>query len=215
MKLRPTSSVCIVLLALAGTLAFAQQPQQPQQSPVSQPSNPPTHRRDGGRPSFGVRNDLPPTLSSMPPGIWWHSPHLTQVLALSADQQKRMDDIVHQNHQQIASLSADMHRQAALLQTMLDANPFDAAKAGTQITRVAQSRAAEEEAVARMLLGIRTVLSADQWTKLQVESSQWQAQHPDNRHWQGAPGSKPGGQHTFPGRPGNGAQPPQPVQPPA
>jgi hypothetical protein len=49
---------------------------------------------------------------------------------------------------------------------MLSAKPLDVAKASAQIDKVAQARADLEKANAKMLLSIRGVLTADQWTKL-------------------------------------------------
>jgi Spy/CpxP family protein refolding chaperone len=49
---------------------------------------------------------------------------------------------------------------------MLSANPPDMTKTMAQIDKVAQARADLEKANARMLLGIRVLLTPDQWTKL-------------------------------------------------
>jgi Spy/CpxP family protein refolding chaperone len=73
---------------------------------------------------------------------------------------------------------------------MLAANPPDTNKILAQIDHTAQARAELEKANAKMLLGIRNVLTPDQWTKLQTEQR-------DNRHSRmmkrdGGPGG-PGG----------------------
>jgi protein CpxP len=54
-----------------------------------------------------------------------------------------------------------------LLEPLMDAERLDEAKTLVQIDRVAQARAELEKANARMLLGIRQVMTADQWSKLQ------------------------------------------------
>jgi Spy/CpxP family protein refolding chaperone len=53
-----------------------------------------------------------------------------------------------------------------MLEPLLSANPPDTTKAMAQIDKVAEARAELEKANAKMLLGIRGVLTPDQWTKL-------------------------------------------------
>ena len=84
---------------------------------------------------------------------------------------------------------------------MLSANPPDTNKVLSQIDHTAQARAELEKANARMLLGIRGVLTPDQWTKLQAEGR-------DRRHMRedrgrpGGPGGPGGNQQGAPGGPG-------------
>jgi len=101
--------------------------------------------------------------------MWWKSPDLVQKLNITSDQQKRMDDIFQQSRLQLIDLKANVEKQEVLLEPMLDANPPDTNKILAQIDKTAQARAELEKANARMLLGIRTVLTPDQWTKLQAE----------------------------------------------
>jgi hypothetical protein len=101
--------------------------------------------------------------------MWWKNPDLVQKLTLTADQQKKMDDIFQQARLQLIDLKANVEKQEVLLEPMLSANPPDTNKVLAQIDAVASARAELEKANARMLLSIRGVLSADQWTKLQAE----------------------------------------------
>jgi Spy/CpxP family protein refolding chaperone len=113
----------------------------------------------------GTRADL----RIAPPGMWWKNPDIIQKLSLTADQQKRMDDIFQQSRLQLIDLKANVEKQEVTLEPMLSANPPDTNKVLGQIDKVASARAELEKANAKMLLGIRGVLSADQWTKLQAE----------------------------------------------
>lgn len=110
-----------------------------------------------------------PDLRIAPPGMWWKNPDIVQKLTLTSDQQKRMDDIFQQSRLQLIDLKANVEKQEVMLEPMLSANPPDTNKVLAQIDHVAGARAELEKANARMLLGIRGVLSADQWTKLQAE----------------------------------------------
>jgi Spy/CpxP family protein refolding chaperone len=129
-----------------------------------------------------------------PPGIWWHNPDLVQKLTLTPDQQKRMDDILQQSRLQLIDLRANVEKQELLMEPMLAANPPDTNKVLAQIDRTAQARAELEKANAKMLLGIRNVLTPDQWTKLQAEER-------DNRRTRMMHGGSRGSGSAAPGGP--------------
>jgi Spy/CpxP family protein refolding chaperone len=152
---------------------------------------------DGGP---GSRADL----RIAPPGMWWKSPDLAQKLSLTTDQQKRMDDIFQQSRLQLIDLKANVEKQEVMLEPMLAANPPDTNKVLAQIDHVASARAELEKANARMLLGIRGVLSADQWTKLQAEQRENRRMMFRFQPGPGGPGFKgpegfkgPGGPESF------------------
>jgi Spy/CpxP family protein refolding chaperone len=152
---------------LLGTLAVAQQP-----DPASASTPPPAP--DGGprqmqRMRVITTDGMHSQVRIGPPGIWWKNPDIIQKLTITPDQQKRMDDIFQQSRLQLIDLKAAVEKQEVLLEPMLAANPPDTNKILAQIDKTAQARAELEKANAKMLLGIRTVLTPDQWTKLQAE----------------------------------------------
>jgi Spy/CpxP family protein refolding chaperone len=93
---------------------------------------------------------------------------MQQKLSLSADQQKRMDDIFQQNRLKLIDLHANVEKQEAQLDPLLSSDQPDEGQVIAQIDRVAQARADLEKQNARMLLGLRRVLTADQWQKLKA-----------------------------------------------
>ncbi len=188
------TTVCATVLL--GTLAFAQQPDTPavpEPPPAAAPGQPPRPKmvRDVRIVRSDRSDDMRTGFRMGPPGMWWKNPDLVQKLSLTADQQKRMDDIFQQSRLQLIDLKASLERQEVTLEPMLDANPPDTNKILAQIDKTAQARAELEKGNARMLLGIRNVLTPDQWTKLQASER-------DNRHIIIRKG--PGG----PGEPGTG-----------
>jgi Spy/CpxP family protein refolding chaperone len=124
------------------------------------PGGPGGHFRGGEHGSMGGDFRIAPA------GTWWKNPRVVERLSLTADQTKKMDDIVQQSRLQLIDLRANLEKQQLMLEPMLSANPLDTAKASAQIDKVAQARADLEKSNARMLLGIRGVLTPDQWTKL-------------------------------------------------
>ena len=183
------------LVVLCGSSALAQQTTAPAAPPSTAIHTQKFVRGDvqfrgpggPGDPGPGPRTEL----RVGPPGMWWKNPDIVQKLTLTADQQKRMDDIFQQTRLQLIDLKANVEKQEVLLEPMLSANPPDTNKVLAQIDHVASARAELEKANARMLLNIRGVLSSDQWTKLQAE-------HQDQKFMRG-----PGG----PGGPGGGPGP--------
>ena len=105
-----------------------------------------------------------------PPGKWWSDPRFVQMLDLTPDQQSRMNDIFNQNRLKLIDLSAALQKEEAVLEPLLAADRPDEPKILLQIDRVVQARAELEKANARMLLGLRGVLTPEQWKRLQADA---------------------------------------------
>jgi periplasmic protein CpxP/Spy len=109
------------------------------------------------------------TFHAMPPGRWWTDPGLVQRIGLTPDQQKKIDGIFQQSRLKLIDLSAGLQKEETVLEPLLEADRPEEATILLQIDRIAQARAELEKANARMLLGFRSVLSQDQWKKLQAD----------------------------------------------
>jgi Spy/CpxP family protein refolding chaperone len=103
-------------------------------------------------------------------GRWWKNPQMVEKLGVTADQQTKMDDIFQQHRLKLIDVTAAVEREEVTLEPMMAADQPDEAKILAQIDKVAQARAELEKANARMLLGIRRILTPDQWKKLQAET---------------------------------------------
>jgi Spy/CpxP family protein refolding chaperone len=103
-----------------------------------------------------------------PRGRWWNNPETAQKVGLSADQQKKMDDIFLQSRLKLIDEHAAVEKEEAILEPLLSAEQPDESRILAQIDKVAQSRAELEKANARMLLGLRGVLTTAQWKTLQT-----------------------------------------------
>jgi Spy/CpxP family protein refolding chaperone len=179
--------------ALSASFSFAQQPDGGPPPPSSGPLRGSFDRGAMMANRGGDRGGMRSGFRILPPGIWWRNPDLIQKLTLTADQQKRMDDLFQQSRIQLVHIKASLEEQQILLEPMLNANPPDSAKALAQIGRIADTRAELEKANAKMLLGIREVLTPDQWTKLQAEGREnrhraWRGRTPDDHSRPTAPG---------------------------
>jgi len=164
-------------LLLAGAAAFAQPMPPPAEQPlmaamVAEQEPPPPGqgpRHDGPPPPHANRPPMERAFHG-PPGRWWNNPEMAQKIGLSADQQKKMDDIFQQMRLRLIDLNAALQKEETIMEPLMSADTPDEGKVLAQIDRVAQARAELEKANARMLLGIRRVLTADQWKKFQAEA---------------------------------------------
>jgi Spy/CpxP family protein refolding chaperone len=135
-------------------------------------------------------------------GKWWDNPEMVKKLVLTAEQQKKMDDVFQQYKLKLIDLEAPLQKEEVILDGLMRGPQLDDAKILPSVDRIAQDRAELEKANARMLLGIRHVLTPEQWTQLQAERSSGPPQGGRN----GGPGG-PGGN----GRRGGGGPPPRPL----
>jgi Spy/CpxP family protein refolding chaperone len=151
------------------------------------------------------------SMGIVPPGTWWKNSDIITALSLTADQQKKMDDMFLQSRIALIHLHASLEEEQLKLESLLNVNPLDQTRALAQISKIADLRADLEKANAKMLLGLRSVLTADQWTKLQAQ------QHAHNDRPKDEHRSQERGQdHGRPGpRGANGPQngPPPPAAP--
>jgi periplasmic protein CpxP/Spy len=116
------------------------------------------------------RASRPPMERSMPPGRWWDNPAMVQRLALNSDQQKKIDDTFQQNRLRLVDLNATLQKEEIIMEPLMQADTPDESRILAQIDKVAQARAELEKANARFLLGIRRILTQDQWKKLQTDT---------------------------------------------
>ena len=140
-----------------------------------------------------------------PRGKWWDNPEIAQKLTLSADQQKKMDDIFLQSRLKLIDEHASVEKEEAILEPLLSAEQPDESRILAQIDKVAQSRAELEKANARMLLGLRGVLTTAQWKTLQT-LGQERREHFERREQDGPRGRR---------APGGNGPPPSPSGAPA
>ncbi len=130
--------------------------------PPMQPNRPPMERAFEGRGGMGHEGT----------GRWWDNPQVAKDLNLAPDQKQKMDDIFQQSRLKLIDLHAALQKEEVTLDPLINADSPDETKILTQIDKVAQARAELEKSNARMLLSVRQVLTADQWTKLKAARAQ-------------------------------------------
>ena len=92
---------------------------------------------------------------------------MVERLGLTPEQQKKMDDVFQQSRVKLIDLTASLDKEEATLEPLVSSEQPDLDKIRTQINRVADARSELEKANANMLLGLRLLLTPDQWKSLQ------------------------------------------------
>lgn len=113
-----------------------------------------------GRHEMGMRHDRGEH------GEWWKNPELAKRIGITPDQTKKLDELSFQGKMNMIHLHAALEEQELMMKPIMEAPTVDQKKADLQIDKVADARAALEKAAAKQKLAMRTVLTADQWTKL-------------------------------------------------
>jgi periplasmic protein CpxP/Spy len=127
----------------------------------------------GPAPMEGRRPPMERAFHLGPHGRWWNNPEWVQKLGLTSDQQKKMEAIFEQSRPNLMDLLSAVHKEETAMEPLLAADQPDEGKIVAQIDRVAQARAELEKANARMLLGLRRVLTPDQWKTLQADAPRY------------------------------------------
>jgi Spy/CpxP family protein refolding chaperone len=87
-------------------------------------------------------------------------------IGVSDDQVAKIEKIFQDHRLQLIDLHADLEKQEAMLEPLVEADQPQESQVVAQIDKVAQARANLEKSDAVMLLAIRRVLTVDQWKKL-------------------------------------------------
>ena len=124
----------------------------------------------GPPPMEGRRPPMERAFHLGPRGRWWNNPEFVQKLNLTGDQQKKMETVFEQSRPALMDLSGSVRKEEMAMGPLLSADPPDETRILAQIDRVAQARAELEKANARMLLGLRRVLTPEQWKTLQADA---------------------------------------------
>jgi Spy/CpxP family protein refolding chaperone len=105
----------------------------------------------------------------MPPGKWWDKSDMIKKLKLKTDQRKKMDEVFQELRGKLMELNISVDKEEAALEPQMEAGQLDDSKILPQIDRIAQTRAELEKVEARLVLGLRHVLTAEQWKMLQSD----------------------------------------------
>ncbi len=151
----------LVIALLVPAVAFAQMP-----VPAPVPAvgvAPPMEYQHGAE----MRQPTPPPdPPRMDLGKWWKNSDVVRELQLTEAQITQIEQNFLEHRLKLIDLKADVERNEARLQPLIEADRPDEAKVSAQIDLLLAARGKLEKENAMMMLSIRRVLSIEQWKKL-------------------------------------------------
>ena len=110
-------------------------------------------------------------------GKWWKNSEIVRELGLAEGQINQIEQTFLEHRLKLIDLRAELERQEARLQPLIEADQPDEPKVSAQIDLVLAARGKLEKANAMMMLAIRRVLSVEQWKKLQTIQQERERRH--------------------------------------
>ena len=160
----------LVLLASASLMA------QDGQGPATPPPGGPGGQWGGGGRMKRLGPDGPGPRMKMPGpagmpggGKWWKNSDVVKDLGLTDTQVNQVEKTFQDHRMQLVDLRATLEKAELGLEPMMQADQPNEQQVSAQIDKIAQARAALEKSNAMMLLGVRRILTVDQWKKLQAQ----------------------------------------------
>jgi len=152
--------VLAILVMYAGS-AMAQTPVTEQQ-PLARPQTTRPLTEPAPHP-VGKGQPMPPAAL----GKWWKDSAIVNELQLTPEQISQLEKSFFDHRLKLITLNAALQVAETQLEALLDADRPEEAKVVAQIDQVTQARGNLEKQNALMMLGVRRVLSVEQWKKLQ------------------------------------------------
>jgi hypothetical protein len=103
---------------------------------------------------------------NLPPGKWWRRPEVIRFLALSAEQQDRLERVFTTSAGDLIDLRADVDKQSIALRAALDRPQLDRDQVRQLAQRVNEARGRLFQRELMMLVEMRAVLTDMQWNRM-------------------------------------------------
>ncbi len=133
----------------------------------------------------------PPPPAGHDLGKWWKNSEIARELGLSDAQINQIEQSFLEQRLKLIDLHAELEKQEARLQPLIEADQPDEAKVSAQIDQVLAARGRLEKANAMMMLSIRRVLTVEQWKKLQAIQQEHERMHRRMAPFGPPPGAPP------------------------
>ncbi|HSE62975.1 MAG TPA: periplasmic heavy metal sensor [Thermoanaerobaculia bacterium] len=105
-------------------------------------------------------------LPELPEGKWWKRPRIASAIALTPDQESRIDGIFSKARPLLIDLKADLERKQGDLQDSLEDANADRRAVAARVDAVEDARAELQKARILMILDVKQVLRPEQWERL-------------------------------------------------
>lgn len=130
----------------------------------------------------------------MPPGKWWRRAEVAERLALTSDQQLRLDEVFRNNAKDLIDLKGEMEKRSIDLRGELEQPELNRTEVQKAAARVSEARGRLFEREVMMLVEMRSVLNEQQWARMRQRLEGPGDQRPQQRP------QRPGSQRRRPDR---------------
>lgn len=144
-------------------------------------------------------------MPEVPPGKWWKRPRVVESLALTPEQQEKLEATFSKNRRAFIDLKADVEKRQLDLEELLAKKGTDSKKIADATDALEQARGRLNKARTMMIVEMKATLTDEQWKKILDARDQWRREGSEDRRsrMDRMPGRGPGG----PGGPGRPAGP--------
>lgn len=118
----------------------------------------------------------------LPSGKWWRRPEIIKALALTTDQQDRLDDVFRKKADELIDTKAEVEKLQVSLRGELDRPTLRRAEIQKLAVRLNDARGKLFENELMMLVDMRAVLTEEQWEKMRSHLERMQEQRRENRN---------------------------------
>lgn len=101
-------------------------------------------------------------------GAWWKNSDVVKQLGASDTQVQQIEHIYQDSRLHLIDLKANLEKEEARLEPLVEADNPDEGLISSQIDKVAAARAELEKSNALMQVAVRRVLTLEQWKKLKT-----------------------------------------------
>ncbi len=124
---------------------------------------------------------------NLPPGKWWENERLAAAIDLTDDQRAEIRELVYGHAHRMIDLKADVQKSELELANLVMNSDFEPAEAREAFAGLQKARQALDMERFEMLLGVRALLTDEQWQKIQEIRRRFR----ENRDREGPPGQRP------------------------
>ncbi len=211
---------CLGIAPLAVALDVPPAPESPQAAPAPQAPPPAPGQQQGGMmrrspgPGFGGPAPMAAPMARPDLGKWWKNSEIAQQIGLSETQINQIEQTFYNHRLQLIDLNADVQRNEARLQPLMEADAVDETKISAQLDQLLAARSRLEKANMMMMISIRKVLTIEQWKKLEEIRERREGMHMRGQGMmmRQGPGPEPMEFERMPSGPSKRPAPPRPPE---
>lgn len=122
---------------------------------------------------LGVSASARAQMPEIPPGKWWKRPVIVQKLALTADQQEKLEEIFAKNRRSFVDLKAEVDLKQIDVEELMAKRDSDPKKVAAALDASEQAKARLRKAMSMMVLDMRGVLTDRQWQQILERRDEW------------------------------------------